>query len=539
MNGPRPFPWIAGAIYLAVPALVVCSIWVPVINHYRVRAPRVTEQMVQAARQSPSDSVLRELERFRLMPLSSSNGQELIRIAATLLSGRADIPGYPAVRIGVPFDPRDVDGVPTVWQLPLASLALPGILLDASNATGRQEFLLTARDMILMWGRYERRAWLPAGSMWNDHAVAARVAVLTELWRLYRRHPSYQSELGKEILEQVERSAALLAKQRHFTFASNHGIMQNAALLQVSAAFPMLPEVQRYRDLALSRLHDQMEFFVDDEGVVLEHSAEYHRWGLELLGMICRSLALLQQPIPDEWRRKYERAETVFAALRRPDGSLPTFGDTDGSSDDAGPLVTSFDALGQSEALLHRRRWVPAKSLSFYPIAGNAIWWEGLEHWPSREKLRQTVATWSYFPGHAHKSADEMSVIMWGAGQTWWTNVGYWPYAMAGRSDAESWQNGNAPHLVNESVTSARNTSVLSYGWSRRLGMVDLERRGPGRYTARREVVHLKPDVWLIVDHASGDDKMRTTTTWTTAPDVILKKDTSAASYVLEARHAS
>jgi len=229
----------------------------------------------------------------------------------------------------------------------------------------------------------------------------------------------------------------------------------------------------------------------------------------------------------------------VFAALRRPDGSLPTFGDTDGASDDVGPFVTGFDALGQSEPVRHQRSWVPATSLSFYPIAGQAIWWDGLEHWPSPQPLRQTVATWSYFPGHAHKSADEMSVMVWGGGQPWWTNVGYWPYAMAGRADAESWQSGNAPHLVNESPTSARTTSVVSHGWSPRIGMVDLERRGPGRYTARRQVVHLKPDVWLIVDHASGDDTMRTTTTWTTAPDVILKRDTSLASYVLEPRKSS
>jgi len=539
--------WIVGTACLGIPGIVVLSVWAPVVMHYHVRVSDITAEVVQEARQAAADSVLSELKEFRLtvsvgrpvtLNVGPSGTQELVRVAEGLVRGTVDFPGYPATRIGMPFDSRDLENVPPAWRLPLASFALPRALLDAYDATGRDEFLATARDMVVKWGDFERRTWLPRGLLWNDHAIAARIGVLTELWRLYRHHPGFDPAIGKAILQQVERDAELLAKPALYTFATNHGVMQNLALLHVAVAFPMLPHAARYGELAVQRLRDQLPFYVDEDGVVLEHSAGYQRFGVELIAMACRYLTLLQQPIPEEWRRKYERAQSVFAALRRPDGSLPSLGDTDGATDDVGPLIGVLDADGIG-ALRHVPRWTPGRSLNLYPVAGQAIWWNGLGHWPDPRDLRQTVVTWSYFPGHAHKNADEMSVVMWAGGQPWWTNVGYWPYTMAGRSDAESWSGANAPHLINESTESSRNTKLRSFGWSPRLGVVDLERSGPGNYLARRQVVYIKPDVWLIVDHVAGDDTLKTITAWTTSSDVNLRKDTMPGSYILETRQRS
>jgi hypothetical protein len=178
---------------------------------------------------------------------------------------------------------------------------------------------------------------------------------------------------------------------------------------------------------------------------------------------------------------------------------------------------------------------IPERSFSLYPVAGYAIWWDGLQAWPNEDSLSQTVAVWSHFPGHAHKHADEMSVLLWAGGQTWWTNVGYWPYWRAGRLDAESWAASNAPHLVNEPTESPRSTRLLSYGRSDRVTAIDLERRGPARYVARRQLVHVNRRLWLVVDHVSGEDAGKTTTIWTAPPDVRLRQGATPGSYVSEA----
>lgn len=504
---------------MAVPALVVLFVWAPLVRHYHVRAARITDDVVRQARQSPPDSVLSKLKPLRILKLGPRDRKEVARIAAELRRGS--------------LDPHNLETGPPDWQ---PFFVVPRILLDAHDATGRDEFFLAARDIIVAWGQHERRALLPRGHLWNDHAIAARIGVLTEFWRLYRHHPSYQPAVAKALLEQVDRSAKLLAKEGLFTFNTNHGVMQNLALLHVSVALPMLPDAQHYRELGLARLRDQIPFYIDQEGMLLEHSAEYQAFGLQLMAMACRYLTLLHLTIPGDWRQKHERAERGLATLRRPDGTLPTFGDTDGASDDVGPMVCVFDAQGRCENLRHRASWIPEQSLSLYAVAGHAVWWDGLADWPNEKNLRQTVIQWSYFPGHAHKHADEMSVLLWAGGQLWWTNVGYWPYGMAGRSETESWDGGNAPHLVKESAASRRSTSLLSLGWSDRLGAVDLERRGPGEYVARRLVVHVRPDVWLIVDHVSGSRALKTATTWTTAPDVRVEQGRTPGSYVLVGR---
>jgi len=531
---------LAGARWLAVPALVVLLVWAPLVKRYHVRAARITEDIVQQAHQSPPDSVLSALNQLRLLKLGPDMKAGLSAVAEELRRERADLAGYPPTRIGyppvsmgIPSDPRDLRNVPPVWQ---PFFLVPRILLDAYTATGRDEYLLTARDMIVTWGRHERRAMLPTGYLWNDLAIAARIGVLTEFWRLYRHHPVYQPAVAKAVLEQVDRSAKLLSKEGLFTFNTNHGVMQNLALLHVMVAFPMLPDARHYMELGLARLRDQIPFWIDQEGVVLEHSAEYQAWGLQSMAMVCRYLTLLHLTIPEEWRWKLERAEQVVAALRRPDETMPTFGDTDGASDNGGPLVAVFDSQGRCVTLRQRPNWVPARSVSLYAVAGEAVWWDGLADWPNGKNLRQSVIQWSYYPGHAHKHADEMSVLMWAGGQLWWTNVGYWQYQMAGRSETESWYGGNAPHLVQESAKSARSTSLLSFGWSEHLGVVDLERRGPGEYVARRQVVHVRPDVWLIVDHVTGNGTVKTTTAWTTSPDVGLEQGKIPGSYVLAAR---
>jgi heparinase II/III-like protein len=524
-------------IWWAVPAGVVLLVWAPEINHYRVSGVRITDEMLGSARQSPPDSVLRELDGFRLLDVRWSDKDQVVRAGERLLRGVVEVPGYPPTRIGMPFDARDLDS--PRWQLLLPGLIVPRILLDAYNATGRNEFLGQAQAVILALGKYERRTWLPRGLLWNDHAVANRMNVLAEFWRVYRGHPSYRPEIGKAILEQAARNGQLLAKPEHFTVATNHGVMQNLALLHLSLAFPTIPEAARYKRLALDRLRDQMRFYIDDEGVVLEHSAGYHEWGLYSLGMACRYLTLLQEPIPEDWILKYKGARRFLAVLRRPDGSLPMFGDTPDSREELGRSAIGPNAHGGCAPAPDSLSGVPEQSFTLYPTAGYAIWWDGLRGRPNQKNLSQTVAVWSHFPGHGHEHAHEMSVLLWAGGQTWWSNVGYWPYWHAGRLEAESWGGASAPHLASEGSASVRSTSLLSYGRSDRVIAIDLERKGPGQYVARRQVVHVKPRAWLIVDHVFGEDTGKTTTIWTAPPDVRLKQGTAPGSYVSETARSS
>ncbi len=502
-----------------VPILVICALWLAVLWAYHVPRLDISDGMVEQARDSPPDSVLEELKDVDFVDDRRLSQQELVDAASRLLGGELHFYDC-STHISMPFSAQDLDHTPPACDLALAGFLVPDILLGGYEATGRQEFLTTARDLIVGAQEYEQSAWLPKGEFWNDHAVAARVVVLANFWRLYRHSPGYQPGVARQVLQMASHSEQLLAKPNQFSYATNHGIMQNLALWHASLAFPSLPHTQDYQRLAQGRLVQQMKFYVSDEGVVLEHSAGYHVFGLELMGWAFRYLDLMHETPPEEWIEKYERAKSVYATLRRPDGSLPIFGDTVDQADPLGPLVTAFDQAHRPQRLHHQSEWKPAAATNVYPASGYAVWWDGLESWPKPMDLSQTVVTWSNFSGHAHKHADEMSLLFWAGGQTWLSNIGYWPYESNWRNTITSWEGANAPHLVGETASAPRTTRLVSSGSSDHLSMLELERMGVENYVARRQVIHLKPNLWLVLDSTSGSEKSHTSTTWTSASDV-------------------
>jgi hypothetical protein len=516
---------------------VLCAIWWPDVAHYYISTPSISDETVQSARRTPDDSLLQELAGFTagyLVAPRFSTDHDLIAAADKILGGEVDIAGLPQRRVTLPFSPDDIDGGPASWQLSFAALTLADVLLRAYQTTHNDRYLLAARDMILGLADYERRAWLPRGLLWNDHAVAARIPILATFWLEYRHHRVYEPAVARTVLEFLARSGDLLVRPAHFTFSTNHGIMQNLALCHLALAFPTLPDALRYRDTAIVRLQEQMAFYIGGEGVVLEHSAGYHKLGLQFLGMALRYLTLMHVDPPRDWLVKYRRALLVYAQLRLPDGSLPSIGDTASGPDPLGPLTSRIGPDGQADALRHEPFWRPHEPYGLFPVSGYSIWWDGLEHWPQPGELSQTVVAWSYFPGHGHKHADELSVSLWAAGQIWWSNLGYWSYDSGGRAQTESWDGSNAPHLVSEPANSRRMARLTSSAWSPGLAAVILERRGPGQFRVHRQVLHLASNIWVVVDHGSGAPQEMMRTIWTTSPKINLAPDKVAGSFTLK-----
>jgi hypothetical protein len=511
---------VTGILCFVIPVIVVLSLWMPVIGHYYVPTVGVSNEMMRAARVTPADGVLEELQNFRFSDSSIQDEEGLVATGEKILDGVLDRSSGATTDIVFPFDPKDLKTPGP--QLFLASFGVPRILLEAYKASGHDKFLQGAKDVILAWAEYENSAWLPTGLLWNDHAIAERMLVLAEFWRLYRRHPDHELEVAKTVLQLAARQSRLLAKPFHFTFNTNHGIMQNLALLHYFLAFPSLPDAERYKDLALSRLRDQMQFYVNDEGVVLEHSAGYQNFGIRLMAMAMRYATLSDVSIPAEWIAKYHRAQEVSSHLRRPDGTLPIFGDT-GSGRSRVQLV-DLDWRGRASAFRYEESWRPHHLHSLYPVAGYSIWWDGLEKWPQARHLSQLAVTWSYFPGHAHKHADEMSLSLWSAEQRWITNIGYWPYGVPGRREAVSWSGSNAPHGVDEENNSSRETNLQYFASSERLAFIDLERKEATGYNARRQIIWKKPNIWVVVDRVSCNGHSRSRTVWNTTHDVRLEK---------------
>ncbi|MGB9466297.1 MAG: heparinase II/III family protein [Candidatus Acidiferrum sp.] len=474
-----------------------------------------------------------EIRSYRLLPREWKDKAQLVDVADKLLRGRAELPGYESIAIHLPFDAEDLSKGSGFWQLQFAGLVIPEVLIDAYRQTGREAYFSAARDSILAFGEYESSAWFDRGFLWNDHAVAARVRTLADFWAIYRGRPDYDPVMARAIWRFAMRTGRMLAKLDNFTFATNHGVMQNLALWHLCLAFPTLEDCGQNKQLAFRRLTDEIPFYIGPDGVVLEHSAEYHEFGVFLLGVALRYATLLNVQVPEAWKTRYELGKEFYRQIRRPDGSLPMFGDTFNHPNPNGILLTNETDEKGFGPLKTAKDFRPGDKFKVYPISGYAVQWDGLANWSAAESLSQTVLTSSYHPGHGHKHADELSVLLWAGGRNWWTNAGYWSYEDFGRIHAEGWEGSNAPRLAGETADSLRTSSVTGFAAGNKMTAVEMLRRGPGDFVARRLAVHVSPDIWIIADTFSGGGGKSIDTLWTTAPGILVASGSSENDFVL------
>lgn len=510
---------------------VIAAIWFPEFELWYVRPEQASAEVLGRLKAEPATEVLNELGQMDLKHRSSPvSPSDVIRMADSVRRGVFSFPGLPDQPISPVFSPADLVKGSLKWQLMFASLAAVDQLLEAYRLTGKEEYFELARDNIVAFSHFESSRWLDMGFLWNDHAIAARVSVLIKFWALYRQRADFDSETARKVLLLVARSGLLLAKPEHYAWRTGHGIVSNIALLQISVAFPFLDESMHFRETAQRRFSAHLLYFINREGVTLLHSAGYSLGGA--LGMVMRLYTLGGMPIPGDWWVRYQKSDQFYARLRRPDGTLPMFGDTGSEADPIGPLRTRRTELYRATPLAAPKKWPYLGGLGFYPEAGYAIWWyPGKEGEPAA--LSQTVAVWSYYPGLGHKHADELSVLVWAAGRTWLTNVGYWPYGLPGRIQSESWAGSNAPHLRDEPASSSRTSRVITTGADDEHFFIEMERLGPEGFIARREILQIGARTWIVLDRHGDAAPREVETLWTFYPDLSVSPGRATGSFTI------
>ena len=497
---PRSLSWFLLRLCFAI--LAFAALWLPEFRHYHVDRAPPGAAAIEAARSTPGAEVLAEIA---AMPLTVSLGiktEDLVSASEAVLQGKLHAPAYLDGPRPIMGYPGDIETGPPTLRLALAGLALEDQLVRAFEASGDERFLREALRRTVAFATYERSRRIDSGFLWNDHAIAARVAAMARLWRHLRERPDLAGENAAVPLTVVQQAARMLLKPDHFTVRTNHGVMQNLALLQIAAGFPSLDPEHRFVALALERLGVQAGFFVSPEGIVLEHSAGYHAHGSELLAVALRLCELNRvQPPPflaDAARRSHE----VLALLRRPDGTLPAFGNTEFGAPSAPPGPD------------------PAPGNHLFPVAGYALWWTAAGE-SARDRPTQTVVAWAKHDGHGHKHADEGSLVLWSDGIDWITPTGYWPYGHPLTRISYSWTSSNALHEAGEGPKSPRQTSLRGVISAQSVRALDIERTNADGAVFRRQIVQIGGDRVLVIDDAR-ELRSGAETLWTFSPDTDL-----------------
>ncbi|HKU15966.1 MAG TPA: heparinase II/III family protein [Steroidobacteraceae bacterium] len=507
--------YIAAAL---APLVALGVTWLPELRHWHVPDVAIAPGTVSQALAEMDTPLRRELAGYDLLGLEVADESRLRAVADRLRRGEIEIGGGRVAQIDPAFAPADLENPAGSAALKVAGLAVPDLWIRASRGGADLDYLRPARSYINAWLKFEHSSLLPKGLQWNDHAVAERVFVLSRYLLVAKRLPEFTDAEAAAVLEYIVQSGIRLAKPGYYTYRTNHGLMQNIALVHIGAVYPHLPQARELATLGAQRIAEQLPVYLSDEGVVLEHSAGYHRLGVELLSIAARHLEVAGLPAPPNLHATLARAIDTYATLLRPDGTLPSWGDTRSPElPPLAPALTSEAGIGPLR-LLPVDSLPPAATTLFAPVSGLAVYRDGAEP-------VQTLAIWSNFASRAHKHRDEMSLLIWAARTDLLVGSGYWPHDFPLGLEAVSWRGANSPHLIAEPTGSLTTTRLNGYASDARFEFLDLSRTLERSGTLGRQILYLRPDTWVIVDSDSREAGALSAVHWTFGPQIAVEAD--------------
>lgn len=503
-------------------AALYFGIWQPFMSAFHISVPEISDEIIISSKNHTPELKETIVQSNYSDHVSLALKRDAVNLSDQLLSGTLDVNGYPQLDKNDPFNDDRALIKSSSWRLAYTGFIIPNLYLEAYKISGEDKYLNAALDYVLEWSDKEETKWNSlglianetAGFVWNDHAVALRSELLMDLWVYYEGHPEFDLEMGRRLLTLASRYAAFLSHNSNYTYKTNHGMMQNLSVLKMIVFFNEVDNITAHRDLIIKNLTEQLGYLISDEGVVTENSAGYNAIVLSLISNTIQFFDLLNVEIDPALFKKYNLGISYLKTLRRPDGTLPKYGDTNENYDDILKYLIDLENLDDKFHSLDSNSWKPENSNTLKPNSGYAIWWSGLNEWPSNDALSQTTISWSYYPYLAHFHSDELSLNIWKDGFDWWSSMGYWPYSDNRRSAGISWNSSNAPHLKNEPFQSNRTASMLSHFTNGDVNFIELERTNDDGFQVNRQIINLDGTIWITLDTFVDDQERSAQVIW-------------------------
>ena len=225
------------------------------------------------------------------------------------------------------LEPDLVGDHKVVWELNRHQWLLD--LGQAWRLTGDERYASCFVERLTDW--VERNPYT-RGINWCS-ALEAAMRSLSWLWALvlFRDAPALTPERFRALLGELQRHAVFIERYLSHYFAPNtHLTVEALALYTLGTLFPELQGGKRWQALGRRILLEQLPLQVPKGGVFFEQSTRYQHYTAELYLYFALLAARNGDPLPDLVRERLGEMLHVLLDLRRPDGTVPQIGDTDG-----------------------------------------------------------------------------------------------------------------------------------------------------------------------------------------------------------------
>ncbi len=276
--------------------------------------------------------------------------QDIISRADAICAGKFDILGYGSLSFGDPvnwhldpvagrepplvhwsrIDPLSIEQVgdsKVVWELSRHQWLLD--LGQAYRITGNERYAECFVDLVTRWMDANPAGF---GINWSS-ALEAAMRLLSWCWALsfFRGASALSPAVFYTMLSWIQQHARFIERNYSRYFSPNtHLTVEALGLFYVGVLFPELEGAGRWRVLGAQTLIDQISLQVYADGGYFEQSTRYQYYTVETY---LHFVILAKQnhiALPEHVETRLKKMVRFLLHLRRPDGTLPQIGDTDG-----------------------------------------------------------------------------------------------------------------------------------------------------------------------------------------------------------------
>jgi len=455
-----------------------------------------------------------------------------------------------------PLDTDQLGDSKVVWELNRHQWLLQ--LGQAYRLTGDEAYARKYVDTIADW--IEKNP-LGFGVNWSS-SLEVSLRLISWCWALmfFRHSRALTPHLFVRLLSLIKSHANHIERYLSLYYSPNTHLTGEAlGLIYAATLFPQFKDSQRWCRLGRTVLLEQMKKQILADGVFFEQSTRYQIYTAEIYLHFLILAERNDLPVPDWAREKVQHLVDFLLIVRRPDGTMPQIGDSDGGCllpllrrkpDDSrglfavaaaffmrkdyawattAPCVEVMWLLGSAGryGLLSLRRKPPTPGLHLFPNGGYAVM---RNHWGTdSHQLIFDVGPLGCGGSSGHGHADMLSIQCSAFGENYLVDAGTGCYTgnLQWRDYFRSTQAHNTVTLDSESQAcpagpfswknrqpSAKMTNAVSRtGFTLIDAKHDAWIKRDNPVTHRRRVLFVKSLYWVIVDDMEG----------TTAHDVELR----------------
>lgn len=272
----------------------------------------------------------------------------------------------------------------------------------------------------------------PFEFIWHDHATALRAEQVALFLYYVANHRSDWLANNQGLVDRfiyfLQRHGEILSTDSFYSEHTNHGLEQSRVLLLLSTIFFHAAHGLFWRDTAVVRINNELDFSFTEEGVHVENSPAYHYFVFKIfLGIISDYPKYILGELEGKFQDIAIKALVYLTHIIQPDGKLPILGDTEAIRI-RDIFHEYFYGKIEYENFLYsltggKNGIKPTKTCMVFPKSGYAIF---RNQWSDTNNFRNDfhVVFKAGCLSQYHRHQDEGSLIFNVNGENWLTDSG-------------------------------------------------------------------------------------------------------------------